>query len=92
MGGLVEVDADEGRLPQPERHRHEVAAVAAAELEDARLLDRRRVEAAQDRLRGHAARMRLGERMAGVGQRVIGVGHRPIMPPVPSDTRANICS
>jgi hypothetical protein len=71
-GGVVQVDADERRVRQAERHRDQVAPVAAAELEHARRLHPRRVQPAQRGLRGHAARVRLGEGVARVRQRVVG--------------------
>ena len=65
------VDAHEARAGQRERHRHEVAGVAAAELEDAAARGRRGAQAEERGERRQAIGVRLGERVPRIGDRVV---------------------
>src|SRR6185295_9121945 len=66
-----EIDPGEAARGQLERHRDEVPAVRAAELQDAAALGRRRVESAKDRARRELVGMGLVVRGAGVGDALV---------------------
>ncbi len=89
--GAGQVEADEARVRQRERHAEQVAAVAAADLEHATARGRDRVEAEQRRDRRDAVGMRLREGVAGVADgRVAPRGVRDGAPPaVPARSRSD---
>jgi hypothetical protein len=74
LGG--EVDADELAAGQAERHRDQVAAVAAAQLQHAAAGRRCGTQPEQRRLGGEAVRVRLRVRVPLVGDCVVRVGQR----------------
>jgi hypothetical protein len=69
--GRVEVEPDELGPGERIRHRHEVPAVAAAQLQHPAALHVARPPAEEPRKRGEAVRMRLRERGAGIRDLVV---------------------